>query len=66
MLDVEQLIDGPGFVLIPNLITAFEAAEARSRLLELAGSPSAQGAWAGLFVGPQLGHVIGTFATLVC
>ena len=41
MLNVEQLIDGPGFVLIPNLMTASEAAEARSRVLELAGSASA-------------------------
>src|SRR5713101_5261596 len=41
MLDVEQLIDGPGFVLIPNLMPASEAAEARSRVLELASSPSA-------------------------
>ena len=40
MLDVEQLIDGPGFVLIPNLMPASEAAEARSRVLELAASPS--------------------------
>jgi len=37
---VEQLIDGPGFVLIPNLIAASEAAEARSRTLEIARSPS--------------------------
>jgi ectoine hydroxylase-related dioxygenase (phytanoyl-CoA dioxygenase family) len=41
MADVEQLIDGPGYVLIPNLITASEAAEARSRVLEIASSPSA-------------------------
>ena len=41
MPDVDQLIDGPGFVLIPNLMTASEAAEARSRVLEIAGSPSA-------------------------
>src|SRR5258708_33476978 len=41
MLNVEQLIDGPGFVLTPNLMTASEAAQARSRVLELAGSPSA-------------------------
>ena len=41
MLNVEQLIDGSGFVLIPNLMTASEAAEARSRVLELASSPSA-------------------------
>jgi ectoine hydroxylase-related dioxygenase (phytanoyl-CoA dioxygenase family) len=40
MIDVEQLIDGPGFVLIPNLMPASEAAEARSRVLELASSPS--------------------------
>jgi len=38
---VEQLIDGPGFVLIPNLIDASEAAQARSRALEIAASPSA-------------------------
>src|SRR5258708_14575152 len=37
---VEQLIDGPGFVLIPNLMAASEAAEARSRVLEIASSPS--------------------------
>jgi hypothetical protein len=41
MIDVEQLIDGPGFVLIPNLMSAAEADEARSRVLELASSPSA-------------------------
>jgi ectoine hydroxylase-related dioxygenase (phytanoyl-CoA dioxygenase family) len=40
MIDVEQLIDGPGFVLIPNLMTAADADEARSRVLELASSPS--------------------------
>jgi ectoine hydroxylase-related dioxygenase (phytanoyl-CoA dioxygenase family) len=38
---VEQLIDGPGFILIPNLMDASEAAEARSRALEVASSPSA-------------------------
>jgi ectoine hydroxylase-related dioxygenase (phytanoyl-CoA dioxygenase family) len=38
---VEQLIDGDGFVLIPNLMAASEAAEARSRVLEIASSPSA-------------------------
>ena len=38
MVDVEQLIDGPGYVLIPNLMTASEAAEARSRVLEIASS----------------------------
>jgi hypothetical protein len=38
---VEQLIDGPGFVLLPNLIDASEAAQARSRVLEVAASPSA-------------------------
>src|SRR5260221_12192842 len=38
---VDQLIDGPGFVLIPNLIDASEAAQARSRALEVAASPSA-------------------------
>ena len=37
---VEQLIDGPGFVLLPNLMIASEAAEARSRALEIAESPS--------------------------
>ena len=41
MIDVDQLIDGPGFVLIPNLMTASDADEARSRVLELASSPSA-------------------------
>jgi len=41
MPDVEQLIDGPGFVLMPNLMAAAEAAEARSRVLEIAASPSA-------------------------
>ncbi len=40
MLEVEQLFDGPGFVLIPNLIAASEAADARSRILEIAASPS--------------------------
>jgi len=29
---VEQLIDGPGFVLMPNLMAASEAAQARSRV----------------------------------
>src|SRR5258708_36253512 len=38
---VDQLIDGPGFVLIPSLIDASEAAQARSRALEVAASPSA-------------------------
>jgi ectoine hydroxylase-related dioxygenase (phytanoyl-CoA dioxygenase family) len=38
---VEQLIDGPGFALIPNLMDASEAAQARSRALEIAASPSA-------------------------
>jgi len=38
---LEQLIDGPGFVLIPNLMAASEASEARSRVLEIASSPSA-------------------------
>ncbi len=38
---VEQLIDGPGFVLMPGLMTASEAAEARSRALEIAESPLA-------------------------
>ena len=37
---VEQLIDGPGFVLLPNLIDASEAAQARSRILEVVASPS--------------------------
>jgi ectoine hydroxylase-related dioxygenase (phytanoyl-CoA dioxygenase family) len=38
---VDQLIDGPGFALIPNLIDASVAARARSRALEIAASPSA-------------------------
>ncbi|MGH7924381.1 MAG: hypothetical protein ACREQH_07315, partial [Candidatus Binatus sp.] len=38
---VEQIIDGPGFVRIPNLMTASEAADARARALEIAASPSA-------------------------
>jgi ectoine hydroxylase-related dioxygenase (phytanoyl-CoA dioxygenase family) len=42
MLDVEQLIDGPGFVLIPSLMAASEAAQARARVLEVASSPAAQ------------------------
>ncbi|MGC2277613.1 MAG: hypothetical protein WA571_16490, partial [Candidatus Binatus sp.] len=37
---VDQLIDGPGFVLIPRLIDPSEAAQARSRALEVATSPS--------------------------
>lgn len=37
----DQLIDGPGFVLLPSLMTAAEAADARSRVLEIAASPSA-------------------------
>src|SRR5258708_39852447 len=36
----EQLIDGPGFVLVPNLMDPSEAAQARSGALELAASPS--------------------------
>ena len=40
MIDLEQLFDGPGFVLIANLIAALEAADARSRVLEIAASPS--------------------------
>jgi ectoine hydroxylase-related dioxygenase (phytanoyl-CoA dioxygenase family) len=35
----DQLIDGPGFVLLPNLMAAAEAADARSRILEIAASP---------------------------
>jgi ectoine hydroxylase-related dioxygenase (phytanoyl-CoA dioxygenase family) len=42
MREVDQLIDGPGFVLIPNLMPGSEAAEARSRVLEVASSSSAQ------------------------
>lgn len=42
MRQVDQLIDGPGFVLIPNLMPGSEAAEARERVLEVASSPSAQ------------------------
>jgi ectoine hydroxylase-related dioxygenase (phytanoyl-CoA dioxygenase family) len=38
---VEELIDGSGFVLLPNLVPASEASEARSRALEIAASPSA-------------------------
>ena len=38
---VDQLIDGQGFVLIPNLIDPSDAAQARSRALEVAASPSA-------------------------
>ncbi len=38
---VDQLIDGPGFVLIPRLMDASEAARARSSALEIAASPSA-------------------------
>ena len=38
---VNQLIDGPGFVLLPNLIDAADAAQARSRALEVAASPDA-------------------------
>jgi ectoine hydroxylase-related dioxygenase (phytanoyl-CoA dioxygenase family) len=38
---VDQLIDGPGFVLLPNLVPASDAVEARSRALEIAASPSA-------------------------
>jgi ectoine hydroxylase-related dioxygenase (phytanoyl-CoA dioxygenase family) len=37
----EQLIDGPGFVLMPNLIDASEASQARSLALKVAASPSA-------------------------
>ena len=40
---VDQLIDGPGFVLLPKLLAASDAAEARSRALEIAASPSASG-----------------------
>jgi ectoine hydroxylase-related dioxygenase (phytanoyl-CoA dioxygenase family) len=38
---LEELIDGAGYVLLPKLIDASEAAEARSRALEIAASPSA-------------------------
>jgi ectoine hydroxylase-related dioxygenase (phytanoyl-CoA dioxygenase family) len=38
---VEQLCDGPGFVLMPNLIAASDAAQARSIALEVAASPDA-------------------------
>jgi ectoine hydroxylase-related dioxygenase (phytanoyl-CoA dioxygenase family) len=38
---IEQLIDGPGFVLLPKLVDESEAAEARCRALEVAASPSA-------------------------
>src|SRR5258705_1696982 len=41
MLNVEQLIDGPVLVRTGTLMTGSEAAQARSRVLELAGSPSA-------------------------
>ena len=37
---LEELIDGPGFVLLANLIDAAEAAQARSRILEVVASPS--------------------------
>ena len=33
---VDQLIDGPGYVLIPQLIDSSNAALARSRALEIA------------------------------
>src|SRR5580704_17116838 len=38
---VAELIDGRGFVLMPNLIEASEAAQARSHALEIAALPSA-------------------------
>jgi ectoine hydroxylase-related dioxygenase (phytanoyl-CoA dioxygenase family) len=38
---VEELIDGKGFVLLPGLMAASEATEARSRAIEIASSPSA-------------------------
>jgi hypothetical protein len=38
---VDQIIDGPGFVLMPNLMDAADAAGARSRALEVAASPAA-------------------------
>src|SRR5271155_1789411 len=38
---IEQLFDGPGYVLIPNLADASEAAQARLRALEIAASPGA-------------------------
>ena len=38
---VDQLIDGPGYVLLPKLIDASDAALARARALEVAASPSA-------------------------
>jgi ectoine hydroxylase-related dioxygenase (phytanoyl-CoA dioxygenase family) len=40
MSDVEQLIDGPGFLLMPSSIAASDAADARSRVLEIAASPA--------------------------
>jgi hypothetical protein len=38
---VNQLIDGPGFVLLPKLVDAADAAAARSRALGVAASPDA-------------------------
>ena len=38
---VEELIDGNGFILLPGLMAASEVADARSRALEIASSPSA-------------------------
>jgi ectoine hydroxylase-related dioxygenase (phytanoyl-CoA dioxygenase family) len=38
---IEQLFDGPGYVVIPSLINASDAAQARSLALEIAASPDA-------------------------
>jgi len=38
---IEELIDGAGYIRLPNLMSAAEAAEARTRALEIAASPDA-------------------------
>ena len=57
---VDQLIDGPGFVLMPNLIEASEAAQARSHALEIAASPSASAFGLNERIGQQ--HIRGLLA----
>ena len=38
---IEELIDGAGYIRLPNVMSAPDAAEARTRALEIAASPSA-------------------------
>ena len=38
---IEEVVDGAGYIRLPNVMSAAEAAEARARALEIAASPSA-------------------------